>query len=65
MTDSKGVAVRRMLSGEKILHKMKLGDNECSIAERVTLEIYYMLRGETTQTAGFNRPINYHPSGVA
>jgi hypothetical protein len=65
MTDSKGAPVRRMLSGEKILHKTKSGDNERSIAGRLTLEIYYMLRGGAAQTSGFNRSLNYQPSGVA
>ena len=39
-----------------------MGTNERSIAGQFTLEIYFMLRGETAQTAaGFNRPINYNP----
>ena len=45
---------------------MKLGENEALIAGRLTVEIHYMLRGETAQTAaGFNRQINYQSSGVA
>jgi hypothetical protein len=34
-----------------------------TIAGRLTLEIYRMLRGETA--AAFNRPISYPVSGVA
>ena len=66
MTDSKGVPVRKTQSGDKYIHKMKDGDDARAIASRLTLEIYHMLRGETAATAtGFNRPINYQPSGVA
>jgi hypothetical protein len=44
---------------------MKLGENEALIAGRLTLEIHYMLRGETAQTAaGFNRQINYRSSAL-
>jgi hypothetical protein len=65
MTDSKGVPVRRTDSGEKIVHKMKEGDDDRRIASRLTLETYHMLRGETAATAtGFGRAINYPKSGV-
>ena len=56
MTDSKGAAVRNLNTGEKTLHKMKPGDDGRAIANRLTMEIYRMLRGETAQTAtGFGR----------
>jgi hypothetical protein len=66
MTDSKGAAVRKTQSGEKYMHKMKNGDDARAIANRLTLEIYHMLRGETAQSAtGFNRAISYPASEVA
>jgi hypothetical protein len=66
MTDSKGAAVRDLNSGEKIQHEMQLGDDARAIASRLTMKVYRMLRGETTQAAtGFNRPLNYQPSGIA
>jgi hypothetical protein len=66
MTDSNGAAVRERQSGEKYLHNMKPGEDALPIASRLTLQIYYMLRGETAQTAtGFGRTINYPASGVA
>jgi hypothetical protein len=66
MTDSKGSPVRNLNTGEKILHKMRLGDDARAIAGRLTMEIYRMLRGETAQAAtGFNRAISYPASGVA
>jgi hypothetical protein len=66
MTDSTGVPVRKMQSGEKYTHKMKEGEDDRQIASRLTREIYHMLRGETAATAtGFGRAINYPTSGVA
>jgi hypothetical protein len=44
MTDSKGAPVRESQSGDTYLHKMKPGDNAEAIANRLTLEIYRMLR---------------------
>ena len=44
---------------------MRPGDDPRAIAGVLTLEIHRMLRGEIAQTAGFNRPLNYQPSGVA
>ncbi len=65
MTDSKGRHVRSTNGGDAYRHKMRLGDDPRAIAGVLTLEIHRMLRGETAQTAGFNRPLKYQPSGVA
>jgi hypothetical protein len=59
MTDSNGVAVRDLNSGEKITQKIGAGEDPRAVAGRLTLKIYRMLRGETEQAAAFNRPISY------
>jgi hypothetical protein len=43
MTDSKGAPVRKLHAGERILHKMKLGDDATTLAKQLTLEIHHML----------------------
>jgi hypothetical protein len=53
-----GDALRDRTSGEKILHKMQLGDDARAIAKQRTMKIYRMLRGETAQAApGFGRAL--------
>jgi hypothetical protein len=65
MTDSKGVAVRDLNSGEKITHKMVAGEDAAAIAQRLTMRIYRMLRGEGEwAVAGFGRAISYPASGL-
>ena len=44
MTDSKSAPVRSLSTGEKILHKMRDGDDAAAVARRLTMEIYRMLR---------------------
>jgi hypothetical protein len=39
MTDSKGAPVRSPNIGEKILHKMRDGDDAPAIAKRLTMEV--------------------------
>ena len=56
--------MRKIHTGEKILHKMKSGDDAKAIAKRLTLEIFRMLGGDATAT-GFNRSLNYPASGIA
>jgi hypothetical protein len=66
MTDSKGAAVRDLNNGEKVTHKIKPGEEAGAIANRLTLQIYCMLRGEPAQTAtGFGRSLSYPASGAA
>jgi hypothetical protein len=65
MTDSKGAPVRSPNIGEKILHKMRDGDDAPAIAKRLTMEVYRMLRGEIAPTATeFDRAISYPLSGM-
>jgi hypothetical protein len=65
MTDSGGARVRSLNTSEKMLHKMRDGDDAGAIAKRLTMEIYRMLRGEAVQSAtGLNRAISYLPSGM-
>jgi hypothetical protein len=65
MTDSGGARVRSLNTSEKMLHKMRDGDDAGAIAKRLTMEIYRMLRGEAVQSAtGFNRAISYPPTGM-
>ena len=40
MTESKGAPVRKLHTGEKIVHKMKLGDDATTTAKQLTLENY-------------------------
>jgi hypothetical protein len=65
MTDSNGVAVRDLNSGEKTTHKIEAGEDPRAIASRLTLKVYRMLRGETAETTAFNRPLSYPKAGMA
>jgi hypothetical protein len=44
---------------------MKPGDDAKAIARRLTLEIYWRLRGENVGSKNLNRPLNYSRHGVA
>jgi hypothetical protein len=63
MTDKKGAPVRDLTSGEKFIHKLKPDEDPRQVAGRLTLKVYRMLRGETAESAAFNRPLHYPPSG--
>jgi hypothetical protein len=60
MTDVEGVAVRRR-SGEIVKQTLQTGDDPHVIAQRLTLSIYRMSRGDGID---FNRPLNYPNIGV-
>ena len=62
MTDGEGTPVRGR-SGEKITHKLQAGEIPQLIAERLTMKIYRMVRGDGM--AGFNRPLSYPRADVA
>ena len=65
MTDGKSAPARSLNTGEKILHKMRDGDDAPAIAKRLTREVCRVLRGETAPTVTeFNRAIGYPPSGM-
>ena len=69
MTDSQGAPVRDLNNGEMVTHKVKEGEDPRSIASRLTLKIYRMMRSDGM--AGFNRyretegrPDGSHPRGL-
>jgi hypothetical protein len=62
MTDSKGVPARSH-GGDKYEQKIGEGDNVTLIAQRLTMKIYRARNGN--DMAGFNRPLNYPPLGLA
>jgi hypothetical protein len=61
MTDSAGVAVRKIKTGEKITHHVQPAEDARSVACRLTLQIYLSRR----DVSDFNMPLYYPPSGVA
>lgn len=64
MTDSAGVPIRNMGNGEKMQHKLSADDDAATIARRLTMRVYRMLRGGES-TVAFNRPLTYPASGLA
>ena len=62
MTDGEGAPFRGT-SGDRISHRLQSDEDPTVIAKRLTMRIYRMVRGG--DMAGFNRPLNYQPSGIA
>ena len=63
MVDAKGAPLRDANTGERITHRLALGEGEKAIAKGLTLKIFRAARGD--EMADFNRPINYPKFGLA
>jgi hypothetical protein len=57
LTDAHGVPVHNPTTGNLMTHRMRPGDHEKDVAQRMTLELWRANRGD--EKAEFNRPIRY------
>jgi hypothetical protein len=65
MVDGDGAPIRKP-NGDFYTHKLRAGENRNVIAKVLIMEVWRMVHGKTKADAsptGFNRPINYPPSG--
>jgi hypothetical protein len=58
--------VRGLNTGEKVVHKVRDGDDAAAVARRLKMEIYRMLRGENSPgtVKGFGRQFDYPKSSL-
>ena len=62
MTDGDGSPFRST-GGDRITHRLQSGEDLTVVAKRLTMKIYHMVRRDNM--VGFNRSLNYQPSGIA
>ncbi|WP_339033604.1 hypothetical protein WHZ78_17565 [Bradyrhizobium symbiodeficiens] len=63
MTDGEGRPVRPGRTGQLICHRLKAGEDERTIARRLTLRIYDIVQGQ--DRGSFNRKIEYDEHWMA